>query len=106
MAAFARLSGDVSAIHADTGFWRANGLWGVIVYGALIVAKSFCLRGMIVPGTWGITAGRRIDFHSPLSLDQATAARVSREPEAGQVIKLKFPVLAGLAEPKLLPPPS
>jgi len=66
MKLFARLSGDLNPLHADTTFSGDKGFAGPVVYGGLIVAHVSRLLGMHLPGRDGLWTGLRIDFREPL----------------------------------------
>lgn len=92
MAAFAALSGDYNPLHTDPAFARAKGFDGVVVYGALLVAKVSQLIGMRLPGRDSIWSSVALRFHAPLFVGDA--ARVE-----GEVVALSR--ATGLCELKL-----
>ena len=70
MQQFAELSGDLNPLHADAAFARSRGFDGVVVYGALLVAKVSQLIGMRLPGRDSVWASVTLDFRKPLYVDQ------------------------------------
>ena len=70
MQRFAELSGDFNPPHTDGAFARSKGLEGVVVYGALMVAKISQLIGMRLPGRDSMWASLAPDFRKPLYVDQ------------------------------------
>jgi len=70
MRQFAELSGDFNPLHTDDAFARAKGFDGVVVYGALIVAKVSQLIGMQLPGRDSVWASVALEFRKPLHVDQ------------------------------------
>lgn len=97
MAAFAALSGDRSRIHVDADYARAVGFEGKVVYGGLLVAALSRLVGMMLPGSIGVAAGWRIDFHSPLYVGQEAVleAELVQLSEAARLAKLKYTIQSG-----------
>ena len=70
MQKFAELSGDFNPLHTDATFARNKGFKGVVVYGALLVAKISQLIGMQLPGRNSVWASVSLDFRNPLYVDQ------------------------------------
>jgi acyl dehydratase len=70
MQQFAELSGDFNPLHTDETFARGKGFDGVVVYGALIVAKVSQLIGMRLPGRDSVWASVSLDFRKPLYVGQ------------------------------------
>jgi acyl dehydratase len=70
MERFAALSGDYNPLHVDDAFARNKGFEGVVVYGALIIAKVSQLIGMRLPGRDAVWASVSLDFVKPLYVDQ------------------------------------
>lgn len=70
MERFAELSGDFNPLHVDDAFARSKGFEGVVVYGALIIAKVSQLIGMRLPGRDAVWASVSLDFVKPLYVDQ------------------------------------
>jgi acyl dehydratase len=97
MDTFRQLSGDRSRIHHDTEFARTNGFEGPVVYGALTVARLSNLVGMHLPGDLGLATSWKIDFNSPLYVDEVAVmdAEVSHVSESTHTIKLRFRVSVG-----------
>jgi len=71
MQQFAELSGDFNPLHTDDAFARTKGFDGVVVYGALMVAKVSQLIGMQLPGRDSVWVGIALDFRKPLYVGQA-----------------------------------
>jgi acyl dehydratase len=70
MQQFAELSGDFNPLHTNEAFARGKGFDGVVVYGALIVAKVSQLIGMRLPGRDSVWASISLDFRKPLYVGQ------------------------------------
>jgi len=70
MQQFAELSGDFNPLHTDDAFARAKGFDGVVVYGALIIAKVSQLIGMQLPGRDSVWASVSLEFRKPLHVGQ------------------------------------
>ena len=70
MLEFATLSGDFNPLHIDDAFARDRGFKGVVVYGALLVAKISQLIGMQLPGRNSVWASVSLDFRKPLYVGQ------------------------------------
>ena len=70
MLEFAKLSGDFNPLHTDDAFARDKGFKGVVVYGALLVAKISQLIGMQLPGRNSVWASVSLDFRNPLYVGQ------------------------------------
>jgi acyl dehydratase len=71
MLQFAEISGDFNPLHTDDAFARAKGFDGVVVYGALMIAKVSQLIGMRLPGRNSVWASVSLDFRKPLYVGQA-----------------------------------
>jgi acyl dehydratase len=71
MLQFAEISGDFNPLHTDDVFARAKGFDGVVVYGALMIAKVSQLIGMRLPGRNSVWASVSLDFRKPLYVGQA-----------------------------------
>lgn len=94
---FAALSGDFNPLHVDADFARSKGFDGVVVHGALLVAKISQLIGMRLPGRDSVWTGLSLQFRHPLYVGQqarveAVVARLS--PATGMVL-LKLTLRAG-----------
>ncbi|MDP6774231.1 MAG: MaoC/PaaZ C-terminal domain-containing protein [Rhodospirillales bacterium] len=97
MNAFARLSGDESALHTEPDFARRKGFESRVVYGGLIVAHISRLLGMHLPGRDGVWNGLKIDFRRPLYPNQPACVigRVSHRSEATLSLSIKLRVESG-----------
>ncbi len=93
---FAELSGDFNPLHTDEAFARGKGFEGVVVHGALMVAKVSQLIGMRLPGRDSIWASVSLDFRKPLYVDQAAQVEgvVTDVSESTGMIGLKLTVRA------------
>lgn len=87
---FRRLSCDDNPLHTDDTYARQLGFEGRVVYGALIVARISCLIGMHLPGPGGVWAGLKMDFRSPLYIDEEAALNgtVTHRSEAAKLLTL------------------
>jgi acyl dehydratase len=96
MQQFAELSGDFNPLHTDGAFARSKGFDGVVVYGALIVAKVSQLIGMRLPGRDGMWASVSLDFRKPLYVDQLAQVEgvVTDVSESTGLVALKLTVRA------------
>lgn len=96
MRQFAELSGDFNPLHTDDAFARGKGFDGVVVYGALMVAKVSQLIGMRLPGRDGVWASVSLDFRKPLYVDQPAQLEgsVSEVSESTGLVVLKLIVRA------------
>jgi len=97
MEAFARLSGDRSAVHTDAAFARGRGYEGVIVYGGLMLAQLSAVLGGRLPGDLGVSTRWTIDFRQPLYVGEPAQLRlevVHVSPGAG-LIDCRFTIHAG-----------
>jgi acyl dehydratase len=94
MARFAELSGDFNPLHVDDAFARSKGFKGVVVYGALIVAKVSQLIGMRLPGRDAVWASITLDFLKPLYLNQEAVVEgvVTDVSELTGMVRLKLTV--------------
>jgi acyl dehydratase len=70
MRQFAELSGDFNPLHTDEAFARSKGYDGLVVYGALLVAKVSQLIGMKLPGRDSVWGSLTLDFRRPLLVGQ------------------------------------
>ncbi|HTD91939.1 MAG TPA: MaoC/PaaZ C-terminal domain-containing protein, partial [Burkholderiales bacterium] len=70
MGRFAEMSGDFNPLHVDESFARSKGFTGVVVYGALIIAKVSQLIGMQLPGRDALWTSVALDFVRPLYVGQ------------------------------------
>ncbi len=70
---FHELSGDTNPIHLDKAFANAAGFEHPVVYGGIFVAKVSEFLGTIFPGHGCIWTKLKIDFRSPLYVDQPAA---------------------------------
>lgn len=97
MAAFARMSGDTSAVHTDPVFARSRGFQDVIVYGGLMLAKLSGALGSLLPGDEGVSARWSIDFRSPLYVGEAAvlSLEVAHVSAAVGLVELRFSIRAG-----------
>ena len=97
MDTFRKLSGDCSRIHHDENFAHKNGFSGPVVYGALTVARLSHLVGMHLPGDLGLATSWKIDFNSPLYVDEQAVmeGEITHVSEATHTVKLRFRVTAG-----------
>lgn len=94
---FAALSGDFNPLHVDADFARSKGFEGVVVHGALLVAKISQLIGMRLPGRDSVWTGLTLQFRQPLYVGrearvEAVVAQLS--PATGMVL-LKLTLRAG-----------
>ncbi|MFH1058820.1 MAG: MaoC/PaaZ C-terminal domain-containing protein [Pseudomonadota bacterium] len=74
--AFALLSGDLNPIHLNQAFAEQAGFQRPVVYGGMLIAKLSSIIGMYVPGSRGLWSGVKIDFRSPLLVDQEAKLEV------------------------------
>lgn len=97
MRAFAELSGDYNPLHTDAAFAHAKGFTGVVVYGALLVAKLSNVIGMKLPGRDSVWVSFALQFHEPLFLDEPAwvEAEVSAVSAATGLVSLRLAVRAG-----------
>ncbi len=77
MQQFAAISGDHNPLHHNMAFAQEKGFRNVVVYGALLVAKTSNLIGMQLPGLNGIWSSVMLRFHQPLYVGEP--ARVEGE---------------------------
>lgn len=91
---FAELSGDFNPLHVDEAFACGKGFKGVVVYGALIIAKVSQLIGMRLPGRHAVWASVSLDFIKPLYIDQPAQVDgvVTEVWESTGMVKLKLSV--------------
>ena len=96
MQQFAELSGDFNPLHTDDAFARTKGFDGVVVYGALMVAKVSQLIGMQLPGRDSVWVGIALDFRKPLYVGQAAQVEgvVTEASESTGMVALKVTVRA------------
>lgn len=94
---FATLSGDCNPLHVDADFARSKGFDGVVVHGALLVAKISQLIGMQLPGRDSVWTGLTLQFRHPLYVGQAARveAVVGRLSAATGMVLLKLTLRAG-----------
>lgn len=97
MTVFMGLSDDRSRIHWDAEYARRNGFRGPVVYGAITVARLSNLVGMHLPGDLGLATEWKIDFNTPLYVNEPALIRaeISHVSEATRVVKLRFRVTSG-----------
>jgi acyl dehydratase len=97
MRAFADLSGDTSPIHHDADFALRAGYRQPIVYGGLMISALSRMVGMVLPGPIGVATGWRIDFHSPLYVNECAllSADIAHVSDATRVVKLRFTIASG-----------
>ena len=62
---FARLSGDESPIHVDSGAARLEGFAGGVVHGMLLGSYVSASIGMDLPGPGGVLKSMNLDFRRP-----------------------------------------
>jgi acyl dehydratase len=96
MQQFAELSGDFNPMHTDAAFARGKGFDGVVVYGALLVAKVSQLIGMRLPGRDSVWASVALDFRRPLYVDQVAQVEgvIIEVSESTGMVVLKLTVRA------------
>ena len=96
MRQFAELSGDFNPLHTDDAFARARGFDGVVVYGALMIAKVSQLIGMRLPGRDSVWASVSLDFRKPLYVGQAAQVEgvVTAVSASTGMVELKLAVRA------------
>ena len=96
MARFADVSGDFNPLHVDDSFARSKGFEGVVVYGALIVAKVSQLIGMQLPGRDAVWMSVALDFLKPLYIGQQAHAEgvVTSVSVATGVMEMKLRIRA------------
>jgi 3-hydroxybutyryl-CoA dehydratase len=94
MAAFARLSGDNSAVHRDAEFARSRGFRDVIVYGGLMLSQLSFVVGSKLPGDRGVSTRWSIDYRAPLYVGEIAVLRleVVNVSEATGLIDGKFTI--------------
>ncbi len=97
MAAFARISGDTSAVHTDPAFAESRGFKDVIVYGGLMLAQLSGVLGGMLPGDDGVSTRWSIDFRSPLYVGEPAVLRLEVAHVSGAVglVDLRFSIRAG-----------
>ena len=97
MQQFAEISGDFNPLHTDDAFARAKGFNGVVVYGALMIAKVSQLIGMRLPGRNSVWASVSLDFRKPLYVGQAAQVEgiVTTVSASTGMVELKLTVRAG-----------
>jgi len=97
MQQFAALSGDYNPLHTDTDFARRKGFEGVVVFGALLIAKVSQLIGMHLPGRDGVWTGLTLQFRQPLYVDREARveAEVERLSAATGMVLLKLKLRSG-----------
>jgi acyl dehydratase len=76
MRLFGALSGDYNPLHLDDTFAKSKGFDGVVVYGALVVAKISQLIGMRLPGRDGVWCSFSLQFCAPLYVGENAQAAV------------------------------
>ena len=91
---FAELSGDFNPLHVNREFACGKGFKGVVVYGALIIAKVSRLIGMHLPGRDAVWASVSLDFVKPLYVDQQARVEgvVTEVWESTGMVELKLSV--------------
>ena len=96
MARFADVSGDFNPLHVDDSFARSKGFEGVVVYGALIIAKVSQLIGMQLPGRDAVWMSVALDFLKPLYIGQQAHVEgvVTSVSAATGVIEMKLRIRA------------
>jgi len=96
MLQFAEISGDFNPLHTDDAFARAKGFDGVVVYGALMIAKVSQLIGMRLPGRNSVWASVSLDFRKPLYVGQAAQVEgiVTAVSASTGMVELKLTVRA------------
>ena len=96
MLQFAEISGDFNPLHTDDAFARAKGFDGVVVYGALMIAKVSQLIGMRLPGRNSVWASVSLDFRKPLYVGQAAQVEgiVTAVSASTGMVELKLAVRA------------
>ncbi|MBI2277808.1 MAG: MaoC family dehydratase N-terminal domain-containing protein [Dechloromonas sp.] len=94
---FAALSGDFNPLHVDAEFARSKGFDGVVVHGALLVAKISQLIGMRLPGRDSVWTGLALQFRHPLYVGQEARvdAVVASLSAATGMVLLKLTLRAG-----------
>ena len=95
--AFAALSGDVSPIHIDEAYARAQGLPGRVVHGTLLVALVSRLVGTELPGAPRIAVEPAHGVRSAVvrGRHRAGGRDVSGVHAAMQVIQLRITIRCG-----------
>lgn len=94
---FANISGDHNPLHVDAEFARSKGFEGVVVHGALLVAKISQLIGMHLPGRDSVWTGLSLQFRKPLYIGRQARVEAIVEqlsPATGMVL-LKLKLRAG-----------
>lgn len=62
---FVQLSGDAAPLHTDSQFAVSSGFQGVVIHGALILARLSQFVGMTFPGPKGVLERMDIAFRAP-----------------------------------------
>ena len=63
---FEDITGDISPIHVDNGFARAQGFEGTVAYGMLTASFFSTLVGVHLPGRFGVLHGVSFHFLKPV----------------------------------------
>lgn len=94
---FAILSGDHNPLHVDAEFARGKGFDGIVVHGALLLAKVSQLIGMRLPGRDSVWTGLSLQFRQPLYVGQPAQveAVVDQLSAATGMLTLKLRIRAG-----------
>jgi 3-hydroxybutyryl-CoA dehydratase len=88
---FARLTGDVSPLHADDAFAIVLGHPGRVVHGMFVASFISTLVGVYLPGRQALLHGVDVHFHKPVYIGDAltVSGEVSHVSEAARQIELK-----------------
>ena len=92
MEAFVSVSGDENAVHTDDAYARQLGFDNRVVFGGLLVAKISRMIGMELPGAGGVWSGLKLDFRSPLYVDEQASltAEITARSDSTKMIMLSL----------------
>lgn len=92
MEAFVSVSGDENAVHTDDAYARQLGFDNRVVFGGLLVAKISRMIGMELPGAGGVWSGLKLDFRSPLYVDEQARliAEITARSDSTKMIMLSL----------------
>jgi 3-hydroxybutyryl-CoA dehydratase len=97
--AFLELSGDTNPIHSDLAFAKASGFDKPVIYGGILIAKISGFLGTVFPGRGCIWTKLKVDFKSPLYVDETAILRFTctyGNPELG-IWELGFEIASDTA---------
>ena len=96
--AFAQLSGDVSPLHVDAEYARAQGFHDRVAHGALLAGLASRLIGTELPGRRALLLNLRLDFPAPTFSGDVleVAGTVSAVHASQQVIQVRIEIRCGV----------